>query len=317
MVRQQKKRRGPLALAGTVIVSLAVISALPLATFYLSKAKSPKEKNEAVVQGLKGLAGDRFSFIVMGDTENGLFLNDAAALKIIGGINREGRFKKVDIDSVFIVGDNVFRGSRADYSIHGKMASRIRFPVVWVPGNHDYDNGGEERFAKFMGQNEFAFASRNSYFIVLDNNEGDLSGKQLAWLADELEKGRDYAHRFVFLHKPPFNPYQQSWYRIETTDWPRRFMKLCEKHKVDIVFSGHEHMFKEVKFSGVRYVVTGGGGALSVIPTWDGAYYHYVRVNVNGDYVSYEVRRVTPPLWLFLTYELGKDLFTFVRGFIV
>lgn len=317
MVRQRKKRTRPLALAGIVLVSLAVISALPLVTFYLSKAKNPKEKNEAVAQSLGALTGDRFSFMVMGDPENGLFLNDGANLKVVGSINREGRFKKVDIDSVFIVGDSVFRGSRADYKVRGKMASLIRFPLISVPGNHDYDRGGKERFTQFMGEGEFAFASRNSCFIVLDNNEGDLSEEQFTWLASELEKGSRSAHRFVFLHKPPFNPYQQSWYRIETTAWPNRFMRLCEKHKVDMVFAGHEHLFKEVSFNGVRYVVTGGGGALSVIPTWDGAYYHYVRINVNGDYVSYEVRKVTPPLWLFLTYRLGKDLFYFVRGFIV
>jgi len=314
---RQKKKKGFLARTAAVVAALALVSALPLLSFYLSPAKAAKEKNEAAARGLSALAGDRFSFIVMGDPENGLFLNDAAARKVIGSINREGRFKKVDIDSVFIVGDNVFRGSRQDYGSYEKAVSLIRFPVISVPGNHDYDADGQKIFAELLGQNELAFESRNSFFIVLDNNEGDLSEAQFTRLASELEQGMRCAHRFVFLHKPPFTPYQQSWYRIETTVWPRRFMKLCEKYRVDIVFAGHEHMFREARFNNVRYVVTGGGGALSAIPTWDGGYYHYVRVNVNGDYVTYEVRKVTPPLWLFLTYQLGKDLFYFVRGFIV
>ena len=90
-------------------------------------------------------------------------------------------------------------------------------------------------------------------------------------------------------------------------------MKLCEKYKVDIVFSGHEHMFRELTHGGVRYVTSGGGGMLTHIPSYDGGYLHYVVVRVYGDYVDYEVRKIRPPFWEFLTYYMWKDLFYLVK----
>ena len=91
-------------------------------------------------------------------------------------------------------------------------------------------------------------------------------------------------------------------------------MKLCEKYKVDIVFSGHEHMFRKMEFGGVRYIVSGGGGMIPHIPAWDGGYLHYIVVKVYGDYVDYEVRKVFPPAWELFTYYIWKDAFYFLKS---
>ena len=64
-------------------------------------------------------------------------------------------------------------------------------------------------------------------------------------------------------------------------------------------------------------IVTGGGGGTTAIPTLDGGYLHYIVVNVNGPYVSYETRRITPPLWTILAYHLWKDLFYAVKSFFI
>ena len=160
------------------LVLAAVSSALPLVSVYTGGKSIQIEKNESVAGKLQGLKGDRFAFIVMGDPECGLVLNDAAALKIVSNINREGRFKKVDIDSCITAGDNVFRGKTSHYRIYKKLVSRIKFPVISVPGNHDYDDDGQKYFKETFGANELAFGSRNSYFIILDNNEGSVSQSQ-------------------------------------------------------------------------------------------------------------------------------------------
>jgi predicted MPP superfamily phosphohydrolase len=314
---KRHKRSGALGAFFAFLLSVALLSAIPYVVFALGPGKGLKDKNEIVAEKLKKLTGDRFVFIAMGDTESGLFFNEPSTLKIIKNINREGRFEKVAIDCVFVSGDDTFRGTRSHYKAYVKLISLLKFAVISVVGNHDFDNGGKKYFQMYLGAPELAFGSRNSYFIVLNNEEGDLSEAQFAWLERELRNGMNYAHRFVFMHKPPFNPYQQSWYRIETTPWPSRFMRLCEDYKVDIVFSGHEHMFKEGYFNGVRYIVTGGGGMLPTIPSWEGGYLHYVCVSVNGKYASYEVRRVPPPLWLYLSYYLWKDLFYIVKGFVI
>ena len=118
-----------------------------------------------------------------------------------------------------------------------------------------------------------------------------------------------YKHRFVILHKAPFSPYQQSWYRPELSEWSYRLMKLCEKYRVDIVFSGHEHMFKDETFGGVKYLISGCGGMLLYLPQSAGGYLHYLVIKVRGDYVSFEVRRIFPPFWEYVTYYLWKEIF--------
>ncbi len=300
------------------ILALALISALPLFSVYIARPDAKIEKNEAVAEKLKRLEGDRFAFIVMGDSRPGMILNNASTLKLIQSINQEGRFgDKISIDSVFLTGDNVFHGKLAHYKMYARLFSGLKFPVIAAIGNHDCDNDGLKYFKEYMGATRIAFASRNSFFITLDDNEGEFPDEQFEWFQEELKKGANYSHRFVFMHKPPFNPYHHSWFRIETTPWTRRFMKLCEDYKVDIVFLGHEHMFKELEFRGVRYVVTAGGGILTTIPAADGGYLHYCLVHVNGPYISYEVRRVKPPFWIYISYYLWKDLFYTLKGFFV
>jgi 3',5'-cyclic AMP phosphodiesterase CpdA len=185
-----------------------------------------------------------------------------------------------------------------------KIQKLIKFPVVAAIGNHD----DRKLFEEFVGDKQYSFVNRNSYFIVLDNEVGKLDDTQFAWFEQELEKSREYDHRFVTLHKPPFDPYQQEWYNMDNSTWAYRFRKLCAKYKVDMVFSGHKHMFKDEVFEGVRYIVTGGGGMIIEIPEADGGYLHYVRVMVNNDFVTYEVRKVPPPLWEYVTYYFWKEL---------
>lgn len=296
-----------IVLAGAVIYSF-----LPVARLYLSK-DAPIVTNAAAIDKIKDNKDGHFAFIFFGDSHSGLIFNDSATLKLVGRMNREDRFRKIPIDFVLSSGDLTFRGSPWQYRIFNRIRSLIKWPVICTIGNHDDDKGGEPRFDKNIGRTEFSFADRNSYFIFADSRSGDLSEEQFARLEKELKSSAPYAHRFVILHKSPVSLCHQSWYRPELSPWSYRFMKLCEKYKVDMVLSGHEHMFAEREFGGVRYVVSGGAGMLITAPSRDNGVLHYVLVRVYGDYVDYEVRKVFPPLWEFLAYYMWKDIFWFVK----
>ncbi len=296
-------------IAAVVIAILAVHSLSPVIWLYLKQCP-PQPTNEQAVAKLKANTGDHFAFIAFGDNHAGFIFDDSAAVKMIRLMNREDRFKKLPIDFVANLGDVTFsKGREWDYRVYDKLRSMIRWPVVSAMGNHDYQKGGWRMFKSRLGSCQFAFANRNSYFIVLDLKITDPTEEQFAWVEGELKRSAGYTHRFIFMHKPPISLYQRSWFRPELSPWSYRLMKLCEKYSVDMVMAGHEHMFKERLFGGVRYIISGGGGMLPQIPESDGGFLHYVMVRVYGDYVDYEVRRVFPPLWEFLTYYMWKEAF--------
>ena len=301
-----------------IVILLSAYSFIPVPILYLKKDAVPAT-NEMAVEKLRNNTGEYFEFIVLSDNHAGLIFNDCATLKLIKRMNREDRFKKVPIDFAIVSGDVTFRGSLWDYRVYNKMRSLVKYPVISAIGNHDDDDdkgASESYFDKYCGRKEFSFADRNSYFIIIDNSNGDFSEKQFARLEEELKKSQEYKHRFIVAHKAPFSPYQQSWYRPEQGAWSYRFMKVCEEYKVDMMFAGHEHMFKKSEFGGVRYIVSAGGGMPTQIPSPDGGILHYTVVRVNGDYCDYEVRRVFPPLWEFLGFYMWKDLFYILKDVI-
>lgn len=293
-------------------------SFLPVVRFYLSPGEKIKYTNESVAEKLKQNKDPYFSFIVTSDTGSGMFFNESASLKIASRINREDRFKKIPFDFVVNIGDITFRGRESHYKNYLKIKNMIKFPVIDAIGNHDDDldnsSGGLALFRKYSGSEEFSFVDRNAYFIVLDNKGGNFSEKQFVWLEDELKKSKSFKHSFIFMHKPPFNPLQQAWYRPETNLWSHRFLKLCDKYEVSMVFSGHENVSRVVKFGRVTYIVCGGGGTLLIQPTCEGGFLNYIVVKVNKDYLDYEIRKVFPPLWQFFTFYLWKDLAFFIQG---
>ncbi len=299
-----------------IVISVGIIySLVPTIMLYVKKIPAPYLNTQAA-EKLNGNKGDGFEFIVLGDTHSGLIFNDSATLKLVRQMNIEDRFRKLPVDFVLNLGDVTFRGSKRDYATYNKIRSLIKWPVISAIGNHDDDDdkSGTTYFEENVGEKEFSFIDRNCFFLVIDNSTGDLSEKQFEWLERELIASKPYAHRFVAAHKSPVSPYQQSWYRPELSPWSYRFMKLCEKYNVDIVFSGHEHLFSEKSFGGVKYIVSGGGGNLIHFPDPDGGYLHYLVVRVIGDYVDYEVRKISPPFWELLTYYLWKDAFYFIKS---
>ena len=146
--------------------------------------------------------------------------------------------------------------------------------------------------------------NRNAYFIMIGL---DMDKERFMWLESELEKGLRYKHRFVVMHHSPISFYDQFQYRPEPQQWQDRFRELFEKYKVDIVFSGHAHMYGDTSFNGVRYIVSGGSGIIVRVPASAGGFLHYVVVKVSGDSVDCQLRRVFPPLWEYLAYYIWKD----------
>jgi hypothetical protein len=138
-------------------------------------------------------------------------------------------------------------------------------PVYPALGNHEvwHDPTGEN-FSRFFvlpddgrKRHYYTFRVANSRFVVLDGNAP--GGAQTAWLRATLEAAdREHVlHVFVLVHQAPFSRGDHCGTALAEPDW----VELFEQHRVRAVFAGHDHAYERMERRGVRYFVSGGGGA--------------------------------------------------------
>lgn len=156
---------------------------------------------------------------------------------------------------------------------------------------HDPPAAHFHRFFALADHYRFRFG--NSLFVALDGNRSR-DRAQAAWLLQTLdEAAADPAvrHVFVFFHQPPFSVGDFCGSAAEQGLWVPEFAA----RGVRAVFTGHDHSYQRLVRDGVRYFVTGGGGAplhkqTAHCPEHDRhalrkfvSAYHYLRVRVDGD----------------------------------
>lgn len=138
----------------------------------------------------------------------------------------------------------------------------------------------------------YSFRYSNSLFIALDGNSPYDAG-QVLWLERTLQAASTdtgIRHVFVFVHQPPYAV--GAYCGSERAQ--RRFVPLFQRYRVRAVFGGHEHAYQHLDRGGVRYFVSGGGGAPLYFRTQPcspedqrslqlfAAVHHYLRVRVRG-----------------------------------
>jgi hypothetical protein len=237
------------------------------------------------------------TFAVVGDSRYGA----EPHRKIVDRIAREAP------DFVLGTGDMVDDGSRQDqwqqfFDIEGPLLrSHVLYPAV---GNHDRQGRGRtaDSYRSFFslpdngGDSEryYAFTYATSRVLVLDSNVHSFSlTDQTAWIERELIAARHdpgVRHVFVVMHHPPFSISLHGG----SKELRERWTPLFERYGVAAVFSGHDHVYERAEHNGVRYFVTGGGGAplyprrprphptdAAAVQRFERAY-HYLRVAVTG-----------------------------------
>ncbi len=159
-------------------------------------------------------------------------------------------------------------------------------PIMPVTGNHEsYGSKDTTRPEYYLAQfalpsngpeglkgQVYSFDYGRVHFAVLDSQQeeqrkyGDILGVQKAWLDADLSASKA-PWKIVFLHRPP--------YGIKA-DRPNEeikvaFCPIIEKHRVDLVFSGHDHgiarthpirggVYGEKPLQGTIYYVVGRSG---------------------------------------------------------
>jgi predicted phosphodiesterase len=170
--------------------------------------------------------------------------------------------EKTGFDFVIMLGDNIYGGES-----QGGM--RKKFEEPYKPlldagvkfyaslGNHDNPN---QRFYKPFNMGEkryYDFRKGNAEFFALDSNYMD--PQQLDWLKKELQDS-DAAWKICFFHHPL---YSDGKFHGPDLDLRARLEPLFAANDVNVVFSGHEHVYERiVPKNGIFYFVLGNSGEL-------------------------------------------------------
>ena len=178
---------------------------------------------------------------------------------------------------VLTLGDNAYdKGTAAEFAgcfqpTWGAFKDRIR-PS---PGNHEYETSGAAGYFGYFGaqagpdnRGYYSFDYGGWHFISL-NSLIDVSpgSEQYLWLTADLAQSRDSLCTIAYWHYPAFS----SGVKHGSTEAMRPFFDALQTAGVEIVLSGHEHVYERFApqtangtadpARGVREFVVGTGGA--------------------------------------------------------
>jgi acid phosphatase type 7 len=252
---------------------------------------------------------DTLRFVVYGDTRDGADLERQIVARIVDEMP----------DLALYTGDVVPAGDDEDswrhfVTVEDPLLSQV--PVLFALGNHElYRDAAGDHVARYLGcptpavpsdgaRPGFYYEQRigDVVFLILDGN-GRIH-EQALWLEARLTNAQatHARHVFVVLHQPPFSVGTHCGAAVAQAEW----VALFERFSVRAVFGGHDHAYERLERNGVRYFVSGGGGA-PLYPEEPGcapfdiaarrtyrAEHHYLLVTVHGDDVEVSAMPLDP-----------------------
>jgi predicted phosphodiesterase len=215
---------------------------------------------------------DAFSFTVVGDTQRNPVVTGKVA-KLMW--ERRPNFV-VHCGDVVDDGAAKWQWTGDLFKPCNELFGRVAvFPCI---GNHENNHAHYYKYFALPGREyHYSFQYGNAEFFVTDTNtRRDLSekGEQYKWL-DKALGASDAKWKVCYHHHPAYSSDDNDFgdsRKGPTTGGDLRvrdFVKLYEKHNVDVVFNGHIHVYERTwpvragkvdEKRGVVYVTSGGGG---------------------------------------------------------
>jgi hypothetical protein len=265
--------------------------ALVLLTALLATARlTPAAQNAARAVETLPARPDSLKFAVLGDNGTG----EKPEYDV--GQRMAAARTTFPFDMVLMLGDNMYgRQDPQDFvtKFERPYAALLQAGVLFYAtlGNHDNQNNRFYKAFNMGGERYFTFVKKNVRFFVLDTNQ--LDPKQRAWFDEALQHSDDQ-WRICFFHHPIYSDGGRHG-----SDVSLRVVlePLLVKYGVDVVFSGHDHVYERLKpQKGITYFVSGSGGELrrgDVRPSGlTAAYYDqdqsFMLVEVAGDDLFFE-----------------------------
>jgi len=244
--------------------------------------------------------GQEFSFLYMGDIQDGL--------ADWGNMLREVWAENPELKFILLGGDLINEGNSPDewqtFFDHASPVSGS-IPLMPAAGNHDdtplfWNNFALPRNGPTVYTEKiYSFNYANCHFVVLDSNElGALSpdyGRISSWLLSDLDScGQRW--RVILLHYPPYPVVEDAHSENLQENW----VPLWEAHGVDLVLSGHQHVYMRSKPLRANQICSDGAGIVYIMGNAGTKYYtpsstydyiaceasnnsNYQLINISGD----------------------------------
>ncbi len=230
---------------------------LPAQKTESASAAAPAQQNGSGLDLRLPLESDSIRFAVIGDTGTGDREQSEVAHLL------ETYRKAVKYEFVIMLGDNIYGG-------HHAADFRTKFEEPYKPlldagvkfyaslGNHDDPN--EERLYKpfnMGGERYYSFKKGDVEFFVLDSNY--MEPAQLRWVEQALQKSKA-KWKISYFHHPLYN---DGVSHGPDLDLRSQLTPLFEKYCVNVVFSGHEHVYERLQPEhSIQYFILGNSAKL-------------------------------------------------------
>jgi len=170
-----------------------------------------------------------------------------------------GRFP---FELVIMLGDNLYgRQEARDFVAKFEEPYRplLNAGVQFYAALGNHDNPSQETYPPFHmgGARYYTYSKRNVRFFALDSNL--LDAKQRAWIESALRQSQD-DWKICYFHHPLYSDGKTHGSQV---DLRVVLEPLFVKYGVNVVFSGHDHVYERLKpQKGITYFVSGAGGQL-------------------------------------------------------
>jgi 3',5'-cyclic AMP phosphodiesterase CpdA len=205
-------------------------------------------------------ASDTIRFAVIGDW-------GAGDRHCVGIANQMfATMRSAPFEFIVTAGDNIYpNGSGRYFTKHfeqpyaGFLKERVSFHAVL--GNHDVESGRQDQchypLFNMGGQRYYTIRKGGGLAELFMLDSTDFDSSQAGWLENALRCSSAKWKVAVF-HHPLYSSAKKHGSAIGLR---KQLEQMLIRYRVNLVFSGHDHVYERVKpQQGVQYFVSGGGG---------------------------------------------------------
>jgi predicted phosphodiesterase len=243
-----------------VLAALIAVGVSTLALRWVPAQAPVLQQAAAVAQGhldLKlPLENKSVRFAVIGDNGTG----DQPQYDVAAEM--EAYHKIVGFDFVVMMGDNIYGGHtpkdferKFEDPYKPLLDSGVKFYACL--GNHDTSDEIQYKPFNMDGQHYYSFKKGDVQFFVLDSNYMDAT--QLDWIQQQLSES-NAKWKIAYFHHPL---YSDGRFHGPDVDLRKLLMPIFEKYGMNVVMSGHDHVYERFKpEDGIYFFLVGNSGEL-------------------------------------------------------